>query len=103
MKGYRPFQDSLGLRPLFAGGFSKSFIFYLYYTMKPQHILMLKKVGKGMRVFEKGQMRTHEVREGERPSPSIEKLTKDMEGMGMKKATLKSVDPPKRKPLKFKL
>ena len=66
---------------------------------------MLKKVGKGLRprVFEKGQMRTHEVREGERPSPSIEKLTKDMEGMGMKKATPKLVDPPKRKPLKFKL
>jgi hypothetical protein len=64
--------------------------------MKPQHILMLKKVGMGMRVFEKGQMRTHEVREGERPSPSpsIEKL-KEMEGMGLKKA--------KRKPLKFKL
>ena len=65
--------------------------------MKPQHILMLKKVGKGLppRVFEKGQMRTMDVREGERPSPSIEKLTKDMEGMGLKKV--------KRKPLKFKL
>ena len=73
--------------------------------MKPQHILMLRKVGKGLRprVFEKGQMRTHDVREGERPSPSIEKLTEDMAGMGMKKAMPKSVAPPKRKPLKFKL
>jgi hypothetical protein len=62
--------------------------------MKPQHLLMLRKVGKGLRprVFEKGQMRTHDVREGERP---IEKLTEDMAGMGLKKA--------KRKPLKFKL
>ena len=67
---------------------------------------MLKKVGKGLRprVFEKGQMRTMDVREGERgSSPSIEKLTKDMEGMGLKKAMPKSVAQPKRKPLKFKL
>ena len=57
---------------------------------------MLKKVGKGLRPMD--------VREGERgSSPSIEKLTKDMEGMGLKKAIPKSVAPPKRKPLKFKL
>jgi len=72
--------------------------------MKPQHILMLKKVGKGLkgRVFYPGQMRTMDVREGDRKATKeeidvMDKLEKKMEGMGMKKAT------PKRKPLKFKL
>jgi hypothetical protein len=72
--------------------------------MKPQHILMLKKVGKGLkgRVFFPGEVRTMDVREGDRratkeeiDAKNMDKLEKNMEGMGLKKA--------KRKPLKFKL
>jgi hypothetical protein len=80
--------------------------------MKPQHILMLKKVGKGLkgRVFYPGQARSMDMRQGDRHATKEEidtrnmnQLEKKMEGMGMKKAIPKSVDPPKRKPLKFKL
>ena len=62
---------------------------------------MLKKVGKG-KMFSKmkPEMRTHEMKPEEEP---IRKITEDMAGMGMKKAIAKSVGPPKRKPLKFKL
>jgi hypothetical protein len=69
--------------------------------MKPQHQLMLRKVGKG-KMFSKmkPEMRTHEMKPEDQ---SIKKITEDMEGMGLKKAMPKSVAPPKRKPLKFKL
>ena len=64
--------------------------------MKPQHQLMLRKVGKGMMFSRmngtKPEMRTHEMKPEDLP---IRKITEDMEGMGLKKA--------KRKPLKFKL
>jgi hypothetical protein len=72
--------------------------------MKPQHILMLKKVGKGLkgRVFYPGQARSMDMRQGDRPATkeeievkNMDKLEKKMEGMGITKA--------KRKPLKFKL
>lgn len=72
--------------------------------MKPQHQLMLRKVGKGM-MFSRmignpnPKMRTHEIKPEEQP---IRKITEDMEGMGLKQAMPKSVAP-KRKPLKFKL
>lgn len=71
--------------------------------MKPQHILMLKKVGKGLRprVFEKGQMRTMDVREGEMSHPSMDMLEKKMAGMGVAKKEEPKIL--KRKPLKFKL
>jgi len=69
--------------------------------MKPQHQLMLKKVGKG-KMFSKmkSEMRTHDMKPEDQ---SIKQITEDMEGMGLKKAIPKSVVPPKRKPLKFKL
>ena len=69
--------------------------------MKPQHRLILRKVGKGS-MFDKGskgEMRTMDVKPEEMRrkfhEPSIEKITEDMEGMGLKKT--------KRKPLRFKL
>jgi len=71
--------------------------------MKPQHRLILRKVGKGS-MFDKvkgsnGEMRTMDVKPEEMRrkfhDPSVEKITEDMEGMGLKKA--------KRKPLRFKL
>lgn len=66
--------------------------------MKPQHQLMLRKVGKG-KMFPKmkPEMRTHD-----KEDQSIKKITEDMEGMVFKKEMPKSVTP-KRKPLKFKL
>jgi len=64
--------------------------------MKPQHQLILRKVGKGIMFSRingtKSEMRTHEMKPEDQP---IRKITEDMEGMGLKKA--------KRKPLKFKL
>jgi len=68
--------------------------------MKPQHQLMLRKVGKG-KMFSrmKPEMRTHEMSE----TKEMKELEQKMEGCGLKKATPKSVMPPKRKPLKFKL
>lgn len=62
--------------------------------MKPEHRLMLRKVGLGLpaRNFKKGEMRTMEVRDSEMRKPSMEVLEKKMEGMSIK-----------RKPLKFKL
>jgi hypothetical protein len=72
--------------------------------MKPQHQLMLRKVGKGLngRIFFPNQARTMDVRLGDRhatkeeiDAKNMEKLEKKMEGMGVTKA--------KRKPLKFKL
>ena len=73
--------------------------------MKPQHQLMLRKVGKGIMFSRMNgktnpEMRTHQMKPEEEP---IRKITEDMAGMGMKKAMPKSVAPPKRKPLKFKL
>ncbi len=77
--------------------------------MKPQHRLILRKVGKGS-MFDKikgmksemgmkGEMRTMDVKPEEMRrkfhEPSIEKITQAMEGMGLKKE--------KRKPLRFKL
>ena len=69
--------------------------------MKPQHQLMLRKVGKG-KMFSKEirKIKTMDVKPEE---ASIIKITEDMEGMGLKKAMPKLVSPPKRKPLKFKL
>ena len=63
--------------------------------MKPQHQLMLRKVGKGLnsRVFFPGQIRSMDVRQGDRRATKEEIDAK--EGMGVTKA--------KRKPLKFKL
>lgn len=63
---------------------------------------MLRKVGKG-RVFYPGQVRTMDVKEGDRyatkeeidAKKNMDKLEKKMEGMG--------VTITKRKPLKFKL
>lgn len=63
--------------------------------MKPQHQLMLRKIGKG-KMFSRLKPETHE-------DQSIKKITEDMEGMGITKAMSKSVARPKRKPLKFKL
>ena len=67
--------------------------------MKPQHQLMLRKVGKG-RVFYPGQVRSMDVKEGDRyatkeeiDAKKMDKLEKKMEGLGVTK----------RKPLKFKL
>ena len=58
--------------------------------MKPQHILMLKKVGKGSkgRIFSPGQARTMDIRQGDRNATKEEidgmnKLEKKMEGMGV--------------------
>jgi hypothetical protein len=65
--------------------------FSQYYNMKPQHQLMLRKVGKG-RVFFPGQARTMDIRQGDRHATKEEIDAK--EGMGVKA---------KRKPLKFKL
>jgi len=71
--------------------------------MKPEHRLMLRKVGKGLpaREFKKGEMRTMDVRESEMSHPSMDMLEKKMAGMGV----AKKVEPKimKRKPLKFKL
>lgn len=62
--------------------------------MKPQHQLMLRKLGKGFpRNFKKGEARTMEIKESEMPSRDMKMLETKMEGMGIKK----------RKPLKFKL
>lgn len=58
--------------------------------MKPQHQLMLRKVGKGVMFSKLKPVRTHEMKPEEQP---IRKITEDM-GMGLKV---------KRKPLKFKL
>ena len=65
--------------------------------MKPQHQLMLRKVGKGLnsRVFFPGQIRSMDVRQGDRRATKEEIDAKKLEGMGVTKA--------KRKPLKFKL
>lgn len=61
--------------------------------MKPQHQLMLRKVGKGkMFTKEIRKIKTMDVKPEE---ASIKKITEDMDGMGLKKT--------KRKPLKFKL
>ena len=70
--------------------------------MKPQHRLILRKVGKGS-MFDKvkemksemgmkGEMKTHDVKPED---IRVRKITEDMEGMGLKKT--------KRKPLRFKL
>jgi hypothetical protein len=71
--------------------------------MKPEHRLMLRKVGKGLpaREFKKGEMRTMDVRDSEMPRPSMDMLERKMAGMGVTKKEEPKIL--KRKPLKFKL
>ena len=68
--------------------------------MKPQHQLMLRKVGKG-KMFSrmKPEKQIHEMSE----TKEMKELEQKMEGCGLKKLIPKSIAPPKRKPLKFKL
>ena len=72
--------------------------------MKPQHQLMLRKVGKG-KMFSrmKPEMKTHEMSETKEMKELEQKMEGCSMGSGLKKAMSKSVAPPKRKPLKFKL